>query len=148
MLVHAADYQRRAYGEVTFLQTGEYPVQDLRNRYVLSSYIHYFQIVFVRNEGSSLEKNFTIYLQWYRKAKQFLTFEILDNEIGSDKFSCNFVSWKLHLAISSDNVLNILSELIYEGLEIDHFIIMRFSHLGAPPLSLYDESIVVVVVLF
>ncbi|PAV64608.1 hypothetical protein WR25_01684 [Diploscapter pachys] len=32
MLVHAADYQRRAYGEVTFLQTGEYPVQDLRNR--------------------------------------------------------------------------------------------------------------------
>ncbi|ETN69223.1 hypothetical protein NECAME_05330, partial [Necator americanus] len=32
MLAHSADYLRRAHGEVTYLNTGEYPVQDLRTR--------------------------------------------------------------------------------------------------------------------
>ncbi|EYB98731.1 hypothetical protein Y032_0128g1417 [Ancylostoma ceylanicum] len=32
MLAHSADYLRRAHGEVIYLNTGEYPVQDLRTR--------------------------------------------------------------------------------------------------------------------
>ncbi|WKY06222.1 hypothetical protein Q1695_006431 [Nippostrongylus brasiliensis] len=32
MLAHSADYMRRAHGEVTYLNTGDYPVQDLRTR--------------------------------------------------------------------------------------------------------------------
>ncbi|KJH45622.1 hypothetical protein DICVIV_08328 [Dictyocaulus viviparus] len=32
MLAHSADYLRRAHGEVTYLSTGDYPVQDLRAR--------------------------------------------------------------------------------------------------------------------
>ncbi|XGW28160.1 hypothetical protein V3C99_008174 [Haemonchus contortus] len=32
MLAHSADYLRRAHGEVTYLNTGDYPVQDLRTR--------------------------------------------------------------------------------------------------------------------
>ncbi|KAK5970893.1 hypothetical protein GCK32_001175 [Trichostrongylus colubriformis] len=32
MLAHSADYLRRAHGEVMYLNTGDYPVQDLRTR--------------------------------------------------------------------------------------------------------------------
>ncbi|VDO44508.1 unnamed protein product [Haemonchus placei] len=32
MLAHSADYLRRAHGEVTYLNTGDYPVQDLKTR--------------------------------------------------------------------------------------------------------------------
>ncbi|KAJ1350875.1 hypothetical protein KIN20_006785 [Parelaphostrongylus tenuis] len=32
MLAHSADYLRRAHGEVTYLNTGEYPVEDLENK--------------------------------------------------------------------------------------------------------------------
>ncbi|VDM54304.1 unnamed protein product [Angiostrongylus costaricensis] len=35
MLAHSADYLRRAHGEVIYLNTGEYPVEDLRARLVV-----------------------------------------------------------------------------------------------------------------